>query len=156
MCPNISGVYGDRPTQAKAQTETNKASLGIMVLLYTRERLNVPAWVRYSTAQVELTYESGSGLTIIVRGAGDGQMITRTIPASELACNDGLLRLRWNNSGHNEGTTHVSVSYLDLYRSSDGALVASDNLVDRASVMLVISSTTEHHDWFIFPMVAKP
>jgi hypothetical protein len=66
------------------------------------------------------------------------------------------MRLTWKHGGHTEGVSHNTVSYLELYRAGSNALVVSDNLIDHASTLLVISSTTERHDWYLFPQVSKP
>lgn len=156
VCPNVSGTYQAHAIDAKVQEKAKDVSLGILVFLYTLGRLNVPSWMWRETSEVEIRYAPEEGMTVIARDQNRLRETTRKLTPGELECRDGVMRLTWKHDSHTEGVSHNTVSYLELYRTASGALIVSDNLIDRASTLFVVSSTTERHDWYQFPLVSKP
>ena len=155
-CSNISGTYTAQPADEKVQDKTTNTSLGSLVFLYTPGRLNVPSWMRHETSEVEFHFAPADGITITAWGKNRSNTISRRVPANELECRDGVMRLKWKYEGHTEGTSHNDLSYLEMYRTQHGALIVSDNLVARATTLFFFSHTTERHDWFLYPPAKKP
>jgi hypothetical protein len=126
-----------------------------MIFNYTPGRLNVPDWMWKEASAVEFDYVEGKALSVTARDQFRSREATRAISANALECRNGGIFLKLNYGGNSEGVSHNTVSYLGLYRTGTGELVLSDNLADRATTLFVLSSTTERHDWYLYPAATK-